>query len=188
MHWSVLCAQCSQARCNLTLATIVLKRHGYPFLCETTSGQERLVICSFNLPLNETQSQESNLACSLKNPSSSVQQFLLKISFPETSLTLIPLHCGGLVCEKVAEDGCCGRCLTRSPWGSPHSSGVSDNPLFAAPLSIDSSIDSALGSLCPGCPPHPFCWYIPRTFKFTPKLQPWLLGLRTGCEHLPWCS
>ena len=88
----------------------------------------------------------------------------------------------------LSEDGCCGPSLASSPWGSPHSSGVSDNTLFAAPLSIDSCIDSALGSLCPGCPPHPFCWYIPRTFKFTPKLQPWLLWLRTGCEHLPWCS
>lgn len=34
------------------------------------------------------------------------------------------------------------------------------------PLSTAGSIDLAWGSLCLGCPPHPFCWYILGMFKF----------------------
>lgn len=105
-----------------------------------------------------------------KHRSPSVQEFLPQISFPEA-----PPFGSPLLCEKVVENG---PCFSSSPRGSAHSSGVSDTLC----------IDSALGRLCPGCPPPPLCGYIPRPFKFTAKLQAWPLGLRTGCERLPWCS
>lgn len=54
--------------------------------------------------------------------------------------------------------------------------------VICCPLSTAGSIDLALGSLFLGCPPYPFCWYIPGMFGFVPLSN---LGSWAWCEPVP---
>lgn len=188
------CAKDVQAWCNLTPATIVLDRYGYSIFVWSNLGQECLGTCTLATGW-ETQSplpargwaRIQTQPVLLKPWASQISSFYPKSHSerPSTWGSAVPWRSyvwkGGWEWIPWAM---LSKTFPRQPtllWCISHT-------LFAGPLSADSSIDSALGSLCPGCPLHPFCWYIPRMFKFTPALQPGLLSLRTGCERLPWCS
>lgn len=116
----------------------------------------------------------------LKTQTSQFSNFYLE-SHSQRLRTLVQLYCGGLVCERGAGDGVLGPCSARPPWGSCVV--LVCLTLFASPLSTESAIDSALGSLWPGCPPRPLCWYVPRMFRFTPTVQARLLWM--GWEYQP---
>lgn len=69
-------------------------------------------------------------------------------------------------------------------WGSPHSSGVLIASVCPPPrmnwLYWFNSRKSLLAAL------SPLCWYIPRDRVHTPEFPGLALGLRDGCEQLPY--